>query len=54
MLKKKTSSDVYHFVRKGVSGDEWRTAYISTQENRSDIMTKNIPAGINRYRNDIM
>ena len=49
-LKKKTSSVAYHFVREGVSMDEWRTTYINTKENPSDIMTKNMPAGINRYR----
>ena len=40
MLKKKTSSVAYHFVRKGVSRDEWRTTYITTTENPADLMTK--------------
>ena len=30
MLKKKTVSESYHFVRGGVSADEWRTSYINT------------------------
>ena len=50
MLKKKSSSVAYHFVREGASTDEWRTTYIKTQENPSDILTKNLPAGVNRYR----
>ena len=49
-LKKKSSSVAYHFVREGVSRDEWRTSYIKTMENPSDILTKPLPAGINRYR----
>ena len=49
-LKKKTSSVAYHFVREGVSKDEWRTTYVNTKENPSDLMTKNLPAGINRYK----
>ena len=50
MLKKKTSSVAYHYVREGVSNDEWRTAYIKTSENPSDLLTKCLPAGINRKR----
>ena len=50
VLKKKSRSVAYHFVREGVSVDEWRTTYIKTQENPSDILTKNFSAGINRYR----
>ena len=50
MLKKKTTSVSYHFVRKGVSADEWRTAYINTKYNPADILTKNLSAGENRYR----
>ena len=50
MLKKKSSSVAYHFVRAGASADEWRTTYIKTQENPSDVLTKSLPAGINRYR----
>ena len=50
MLKKKSSSVAYHFVREGASRDEWRTTYIKTLANPSDVLTKNLPAGINRYR----
>ena len=50
MLKKKTASVSYHFVREGVSADEWRTTYINTKENPSDILTKNLPAGESRYK----
>ena len=50
MLKKKTVSASYHFVREGVtSADEWRTSYINTKLNPADIMTNNLPAGENRY-----
>ena len=50
VLKKKTSSASYHFVREGVSRDEWRTAYVKSQDNPADLMTKNLAAGINRYK----
>ena len=50
VLRKKTSSVAYHFVREGVSNDEWRTAYIKTAENPSDLLTKSLPCGINRKR----
>ena len=50
MLKKKTARVSYHFVREGVSADEWCTTYINTKDNPSDILTKNLPAGTNRYQ----
>ena len=49
-LKKKSSSVAYHYVREEVSTDEWRTTYIKTQENPSDILTKNFPVGVNQCR----
>lgn len=50
MLKKKTSSIAYHFVREGVSRDCWRTTYIKSILSPADLLTKALPAGINRYR----
>ena len=50
MLKKKTASVSYHIVCEGVSADQWRTTYINTRDNPSDILTKNLSAGANRYR----
>ena len=44
MLKKKTQSIAYHFVREGCAHDEWRTAYISTHENVADMLTKPLPS----------
>lgn len=32
-LNKKSQSTAYYFVRKGVARDEWRLAYINTNEN---------------------
>ena len=40
VLKKKSSSIAYHFVREGVATDEWRVTYISTHDNVADILTK--------------
>ena len=50
MLKKKTASVSYHFVREGVSANKWRTTYVNTKENPSDILTKNLPAGESRCK----
>jgi hypothetical protein len=40
MLKKKSNSIAYHFVREGVANDEWRTAYIKTDDNVAGLFTK--------------
>ena len=40
VLKKKSSSIAYHFVREGVAADEWRVGYISTHDNVADLLTK--------------
>ncbi len=40
-LKKKSNVIAYHFVREGCArGDEWRTTYISTDENVTDLLKK--------------
>ena len=40
VLKKKSSSIAYHFVREGVAKNEWRLTYISTNDNVADLFTK--------------
>jgi hypothetical protein len=47
-LKKKSQSIAYHFVREGSARDEWRTTYVSTNENEADLLTKTLPAGEKR------
>lgn len=47
-LKKKSQSIAYHFVREGAARDEWRTAYVNTHDNESDLLTKVLPAGEKR------
>ena len=39
-LKKKSNAIAYHFVRKGVAQDEWRTPYVNTEWNLADLFTK--------------
>ena len=39
-LKKKAQSIAFHFICKGFAADEWRTTYINTLGNISDLMTK--------------
>ena len=50
VLKKKSSSIAYHFVREGVAKDEWRTTYLNTHLNPSDLLTKSLPSGDKRAR----
>ena len=50
ILKKKSQSIAYHFVREGVAKDEWRTAYVNTHENPADLLTKPLPAGDKRMK----
>lgn len=48
-LKKKNQSISSRFVRGGWARDEWRTAYMHTYENESDLMTKLLlPSGEKR------
>ena len=47
-LKKKSNSISYHFVREGSARDEWRTAYVSTNENIANLLTKPLPSGDKR------
>ena len=49
-LKKKSSSIAYHFVREGVVKSEWKTTYLNTRYNPSDMLTKSLPAGEKRMR----
>ena len=48
-LKKKSNAIAYHFVREGVARDEWRTAYINTNENLADLFTKSL-SGLKRWK----
>ncbi len=43
MLKKKSNSIAYNFVREGVAMKEWLLAYINTKENLADFLTKPLP-----------
>ena len=50
ILKNKSQSIAYHFFREGVARDEWKTAYISTNDNESDLLTKVLPSGVKRKK----
>jgi hypothetical protein len=39
-LKKKSNAIAYHFVREGCARNEWRTAYVNTNNNVADLLTK--------------
>jgi hypothetical protein len=47
-LKKKSQSIAYHLIPEGVARDEWRTTYVNTHDNESDLLTKVLPAGEKR------
>ena len=49
-LKKKSNSTIFYFVREGTTRDEWRTAYIESNENTSDLLTKRLPSGKKRRK----
>ena len=48
-LKKKSNAIAYHFVREGVARDEWRTAYVNTEDNVADLFTKCL-SGAKRWK----
>ena len=48
ILKKKSQSIAYHFVREGSARDEWRTTYVNTHDNEADLLTKLLPSGAKR------
>ena len=48
ILKKKSQSIAYHYVREGVARDEWRTSYVNTALNWADLLTKMLPYGEKR------
>ncbi len=39
-LKKKSNAIAYHFVQEGWARNEWHTAYVNTNNNVVDLMTK--------------
>ena len=49
-LKKKCQSIACHLVREGVARDEWRIAYVNTDENESDLLSKTLPNGEKRNK----
>ena len=50
VLRKKSSSIVFHFICEGVVKNEWSTAYLNTHLNPSDMITKYLPGGEKRLR----
>ncbi len=38
-LKKKSNTIAYHFIREGCARNEWRTAYVNTNNNVADCLT---------------
>ena len=50
VLKKKSNSIAYNFVREGCAADEWRVTYINTLLNLADLLTKPLGGGEKRRR----
>jgi hypothetical protein len=49
-LKKKSNAIAFHFVQEGTARDEWRTTYINTHDNPSDMVTKPLSSGEKRRK----
>ena len=45
MIKKKSQSIAYFFVWEGSARDEWRVAYVKSNKNEADLLTKQLPHG---------
>jgi hypothetical protein len=45
MLKKRSQSIAYHFVRESAARDEWQTSYVNPHDNEADLLTKLLPSG---------
>lgn len=50
VLKKKSNSIAYHFVREGCAKQEWITTYVSTHSNPADLLTKPLASGEKRKK----
>ena len=50
VLKKKSCSIAYHYVRDGCAKDEWRVTYVNTNDNVADLLTKPLPNGEKRIK----
>ena len=50
VLKKKSNRIAFHFIREGTARDEWRTAYIESNRNTSDLLTKCLSSGEKRRK----
>ena len=48
-LNKNMNSLSYHFVCDGCAPDEWSTAYVNTNLNLDDLLTKPFPSGKKRW-----
>ena len=44
VLKKKSNSIAYHFVREGTASNEWRTTHIQSENNIVDMLMKPLDA----------
>ena len=50
ILKKKSSSIAFHFVRKGAAKYKWQVAYLNKNYNPTDMATKSLDGGEKRSR----
>ena len=48
VLKKKSNSIAFNFVREGCAANEWRVAYVNTHDNVADLLTKPLTNGAKR------
>lgn len=49
-MKNENSSIVFHFVREGVAKKKWKTIFLHTDSNPSDMLTKSLQGGSKRTK----
>ena len=49
VLRKKSNSIAYNYVREGSASDEWRVAYVNTHHNVADLLTKPLGGEKRKY-----
>ena len=50
VLRKKSNSIAYHFIREGSAANEWRMSYVGTNDNIADMLTKPMGGGEKKQR----
>ena len=47
-MKKKSQIIAYHMIQEGAAREKWITSYVNTHNNKSGLLTKQLPYGEKR------